>query len=443
MVRFAPFMIELIAIAVLVLLNGVLAGAEIAILTIRDTRLQQLVDAGSRRARTVFTLRNEPERFLATVQIGITVVGAAAAVLGGATTADVMARTLQRLGLSAATAEVIALAAVVAGISYLSVVLGELVPKSLALRHAERYALAIGPFVWTIARVMGPAVRLLTATSNVVLRPFGDSTTFTEARLSPEELQELVEQAGKTGALDEGTSEIASRALDFGVLTAGEVMVPRNRIDAIPRNATFEQVKQLLLEAGHSRMPVYDGSLDNIVGYLSAKDVLALAWESRLVVLEDLLRPPLFVPEGTRATQVLDEMRRRRTAIVFVVDEHGGLAGLLTLRDLMEEVLGTLATEDEASVELIRIEADGRAIVRGDAPIRELNRALGTDLPEDEDYSTIAGLCLAIAGRIPQRGTRLTGPDGTMLEVTDASPHVVRQVRVIAGRRPSETDAGE
>ncbi len=428
-------MVELIAILILVLLNGVLSGAEIAILTVRDTRLQQLVDAGSRRARTVLALRNEPERFLATVQIGITVVGAAAAVLGGATTAEVLRVAFARVGMSPAAAEFVALALVVTAISYLSVVLGELVPKSLALRYAERYALATGPFVWTTARLIGPAVRLLTATSNVVLRPFGDRTTFTEARLSPEELQELVEQAGKTGALDEETSEIASRALDFGELTAAEVMVPRNRIDAIPRDATFEQVKQALLEAGHSRMPVYEGSLDNIVGYISAKDVLALAWESRLVVLQDLIRPPLFVPDSTRATQVLDEMRRRRTAIVFVVDEHGGLAGLLTLQDLMEEVLGQLATEDDAGEELIRVEGDGRALVRGDAPIRELNRELGTDLPEDEDFSTIAGLCLKLAGGIPQRGTRLTVPDGTVLEVTDASPHLVRQVRVTR-RRP-------
>jgi putative hemolysin len=341
----------------------------------------------------------------------------------------------EQVGLAPRVAELLALALVVAAISYLSVVLGELVPKSLALRYAERYALAVGPVLWTIARVVGPVVRVLTATSNVVLRPFGDRTTFTESRLSPEELQELVEQAGKTGALDEETSEIASRALDFGVLTAGEVMVPRNRIDAIPRHASFEEVKQQLLEAGHSRMPVYEGSLDNIVGYISAKDVLALAWEARLVVLEDLIRPPLFVPESTRVTAVLDEMRRRRTAITFVVDEHGGVAGLLTLRDLMEEVLGTLATEDEASEELVRMEADGRALVRGDAPIRELNRLLATDLPEDEDYSTVAGLCLALAGRIPQRGTRLTAGDGTVLEVTDASPHLVRQVRVLA-RRP-------
>jgi putative hemolysin len=424
-------MLELGAILVLILFNGIFSGAEIAILTIRATRLQQLVDGGSRRARAVHALRNQPERFLATVQIGITVVGAAAAALGGATTAESLSAVLQTLGMPTRAAGIVALVLVVATISYLSIVLGELVPKSLALRNSERYALFIGPMLWSVAWLLRPAVRVLTASSNVVLRPFGDSTTFTESRLSPEELQELVEQAGKTGALDEETSEIASRALDFGALTAGEIMLPRNRIDALPRHATFEDVKQILLEAGHSRMPVYEGSLDNIVGYVSAKDVLALAWEGKLVVLEDLLRPPLFLPETTRATQVLEEMRKRRTAIGFVVDEHGGLSGLLTLRDLIEEVLGALSTdEDQAAEEFFRIEADGRAVVRGHTPIRELNRALGTDLPEDEDFSTVAGYCLTLAGGIPQRGTKLIAPDGTVLEVLDASPHLVRQLRV-------------
>ncbi len=425
-------MVELVAIVVLIILNGVFSGAEIAILTLRETRLQQLVDNGSRRARTVLTLRNQPERFLATVQIGITVVGAAAAALGGATIAERLAGVLETVGMAPGPAGVTALVLVVATISYLSIVLGELVPKSLGLRHAERYALFIGPLIWTVAWIVGPAVRTLTMSSNLVLRPFGDSTTFSESRHSPEELQELLEQAGKTGALDEETSEIASRALDFGVLTAGEIMLPRNRIDAIPRNATFEEVKQILLEAGHARMPVYDGTLDNIVGYVSTKDVLALAWEGRLVVLEDLIRPPLFLPESTRATQILEEMRKRRTAIAFVVDEHGGLSGLLTLRDLIEEVLGVLSTdEDEVAEEFVRIEADGRAVVRGHAPIRELNRALGTDLPEDEDFSTVAGYCLELAGGIPQRGTKLAAPDGTQFEILDASPHLVRQVRVI------------
>jgi putative hemolysin len=433
-------MVELVAILVLILLNGVFAGAEIAILTIRDTRLQQLVDNGSRRARAVWELRNQPERFLATVQIGITVVGAAAAALGGATIAETLSAGFQRVGMATGTADVAALVLVVAAISYLSIILGELVPKSLALRHGERYALFIGPVLWSIAWLVRPLVHLLTASSNVILRPFGDRTTFTESRHSPEELQELVEQAGKSGALDEETSEIASRALDFGALTAGEIMLPRNRIEGIPRTATADEVKRILLETGHSRMPVYDGTLDNVVGYVTAKDVLALGWEPGLIVLEDVIRAPLFVPESMRSTQVLEEMRKKRTAIAFVVDEHGGLSGLLTLRDLIEEVLGTLSTdEDEPTEELIRIEGPGRALVRGHTPIREINRELGTDLPEDEDYSTLAGLCLALAGGIPQRGAKLTAADGTRFEIVDASPHLVRQLRVVKADKVEPT----
>jgi putative hemolysin len=431
-------MVELAAILVLVLLNGIFAGAEIAILTLRKTRLLQLVESGSRRARTVQALRVQPERFLATVQIGITVVGAAAAALGGATIANTLREPLEGLGLSFAVAETIALVIVVVGISYLSIVLGELVPKSLALRHAEGYALTIAPVIWALAWVASPLVRLFTASSNLVLRPFGDSTTFTEGRFSPEEIQELVEEAAKTGSLDEHTGEIASRAIDFGWLTAGEIMIPRNRIDGIPRSAPPEEVRRLLLESGHSRMPVFEGTLDNIVGYVTAKDVLALGFEQQLLVLEDLIRPALFVPETTRATQVLEEMQSRRTAIAFVVDEHGGISGLLTLRDLIEEVLGTLSTdEDEVPEELVKDEGGGRAIVRGHTPIRDVNRALGLDLPEGDSYSTVAGLCLALAGGIPQRGAALEASDGTRIEIVDASPHVVRLVRIVRGARPS------
>ena len=427
-------MIEILAILALILVNGIFSGAEIAILTIRKSRLDQLLDAGSRRGRLVHELRSEPERFLAIVQIGITVVGATAAAIGGATIANTLRAVFESIGFSYGTAETIALAIIVAAISYLSIVVGELVPKSLALRHSEGYALAVAPLLWFLAWLGRPLVRLLTVSSNVVLRPFGDRTTFSEGRLSPEELQELVEEAGKAGSLDSQTSEIASRAIDFGVLTAGDIMVPRNRIEGIPRNAKPEDVKRLLLETGHSRMPVYDGTLDNITGYVSVRDVLALAWEGHLIVLEDLVRPALFVPQSTRATHVLQEMQKRRTAIAFVVDEHGGISGLVTLRDLIEEVLGNLSTDEDAEAEeLITKEGPGRALVRGHVPIRDVNRALAIGLPEADTYSTIAGLCLELAGGIPARGTRLPVSDGTALEIVDSSPHVVRQVRILYG----------
>jgi putative hemolysin len=177
-------------------------------------------------------------------------------------------------------------------------------------------------------------------------------------------------------------------------------------------------------------MPVFDGTLDQIVGYVMAKDLAAMAWQRELVVLADLVRPVQFVPATARAVHVLREMQRRRTQIAVVVDEHGGVAGLVTLEDLVEELVGDIVGEQEQPESLFQLEASGATLVRGDAPIREVNRALELDLPEGEGYTTVAGLCLALAGSVPQLGARVRSPDGTELEIVDASPRVVRQVRI-------------
>jgi putative hemolysin len=175
---------------------------------------------------------------------------------------------------------------------------------------------------------------------------------------------------------------------------------------------------------------VYDGTLDEIVGYVMAKDLAAMAWERELIVLADLLRPVQFVPATAKAVHVLREMQRRRSQIAVVVDEHGGVAGLVTLEDLVEELVGEIVGEQEQHESLFHREPGGTALVRGDAPIREVNRALELDLPEGEGYTTLAGLCIALAGSVPDRGTTLRTGDGTELEVVEASPRVVRLVRV-------------
>jgi putative hemolysin len=422
----------------LVVANGVFSGAEIAVIALRKTRLAQLVEAGSHSARAVKRLRDHPERFLATVQVGITVIGSTAAVFGGASLAGGLEPWVARVPALAPYAANLALALVVALVSYLSLVIGELVPKSLALRAAERYALVVGRPLLGLSWLARPIVWLLTASSNVLLRPFGDRTNFSEARLSAEELEQLVDEAGKAGALDAPTAEIASRALAFRDLTAADVMVPRARLAALPRDASPDELKRMLLEEGRARMPVYDGTLDNIVGYVMAKDLAAMAWEKELIVLEDLVRPVHFVPESARAVQVLRDLQRRRTQIAVVVDEHGGVAGLLTLEDLVEELVGEILGEQEQAEALWSVEAEGRALVRGDAPLREVNRALGLDLPEGDGYTTVAGLCIALAGTVPERGARLRTGDGTEIEVVEATPRVVRRVRIVAPPRPAD-----
>jgi putative hemolysin len=421
---------ELVIISLLVLANGVFAGAEIAVVALRKTRIQELADGGSRRARAVMTLRAEPERFLATVQVGITVVGATAAAFGGAAISERLAPLLVSFPWIGEHADGVALGLVVAAVSYLSIVIGELVPKSLALRAAERYALWIAkPLLW-LSYLARPLVWFLSSSANLVLRPFGDQTTFTESRHSAEELQQLVEEASQAGTIDPEAGEIAARALELPDLTAADVMVPREIVSMVPRRASHQELRQILLEHTHNRMPVYEDRVDNVVGYINVKDLLVLAWEQRLIVLEDVIRAPYFVPESKNAVELLREMRTRHLPFAIVVDEHGGMSGIVTMEDLLEELVGDIFSEHEQVPQLVKKQPDGSVIVSGSTPIRQLNRELGMELPDDGAWTTLAGLCLARFERMPNVGEAVELPSGVVLEVADASPRRIHSVRI-------------
>jgi putative hemolysin len=435
------FLGELLIVLGLTLLNGVFSGAEIAVVSVRRTRLQQLIEDRRPGARALASLRSQPERFFATVQTGISVIGTAAAAFGGLTMARHLEPTLAAIAwIGPRRAAPVSLALVVAFISYLALVLGELVPKSLALRASEPYALLMAKPLLAISWVARPIIKVLTATSNLILRPFRDRTDFMEARLSPEELQQMVDEAAKAGDLNENTGEIASRALGFERLTLRDASIPRDRIDALPKTATTEQIRRFLLEERRSRIPIYEGSLDEIVGYASAKDIVSLAWDGKLVVLEDVLRPIKFFPETMPAGEVLRFMRRERERIVVAVDEHGVVSGLATFEDLVEELVGDVSSERERDADdwqpILR-EPDGSAVVRSEVPLREVNRALDLQLPESPGVTTIGGLCTKLGGGIPNRHARLAAEDGTVLVVLEASPRAVRRVRIVRAPRPA------
>ncbi len=424
---------ELLILLAMIVVNGLFAGAEIAVLTASKGVIHP---GATGRAGAVSKLREQPERFLATVQIGITVIGAAAAAFGGASIAGDLAPSLESV--FGDSADEVALVLVVAVVSFLSLVIGELVPKSLALRYSTKYALVIGPPMLRLSRIMRPLVWFLTACSNVVLRLFNDRTSFTESRMSREELRELVSEAGKSGSVDTKSSEIASRALEFGEVVVSEVMVRRERISAIPRDSSPEAVQRILLEEGHSRMPVYDGSVDKLIGYVVARDVLALAWEGNLVALDDIIRPLTYVPLTARISTVLRELQTKHMQIAIVVDEHGGTAGVVTIEDLLEELVGDISGENDLLEQTVKLEDDGSALVPGWVPTRTVNRALHTELPIARESTTIAGLCLALALVVPPIGVKLSAPDGIMLTVVDASPRRVRMVRVQRPQRARE-----
>ncbi len=431
---------ELTIIIALILANGIFSGAEIAVVSLRKTRLQQLLDEGRRGAKTLTALRAQPERFLATVQVGITIVGTTAAAFGGASMARYLEPVLAGIPWLAQEAEELALGLIVVAISYLTLVLGELVPKSLALRAGETYALLMAKPLLFLSSLARPIVWFLTASSNVFLRPFRDRTNFLEAHISKEEIQQMVEEAAESGALHEHASEIASRALEFDKLLLSDVMVPRNRIDALPLRASTEEVRRFLLEERRSRIPVYDGTLDNLVGYVSAKDIVTIAWEGKLIVLQDLLRQLKMFPEALPAIEVLRFMRREHQRLAVAVDEHGNLAGLVTFEDLVEEIVGEVFSENDENEQMVVREPDNCAVVRGEVPIREVNRALGLELPEADGVTTIGGLAAKLAGGIPNRGARLAGDDGVIIVVMDATARAVKRVRIHMPEKLAEVE---
>lgn len=423
-------MIELVVILFLVVANGVFAGAEIALLNLRKSKIVELAEEGKGSARAVLALRKNPERLLATVQVGITVVGSTAAAFGGASLTEDLAAFIATLPHVGAHSGALALTIVVVGVSYLSIVLGELVPKSLALRDSQRYALAVGRPLLAISQLARPLVWLLSASANLLLKPFGDKTTFSEARHSPEELQEFVEEARKAGTLHPQASEIVSRALELPTLIASDVMVPRGAVVMISRRATPEELRRLLLEHKFSRIPVYEDRIDNVVGYVIVKDVLALAWERHLIALEDIIRTPHFVPESKPAVELLNEMRFERMPLSIVVDEHGGMSGIVTLEDLLEELVGEMFSEHASrALHTIVPQADGSALVSGTAPLREIHRALDVELPDDGSWKTVAGLFLAQSGRMPKPGEKVIIGD-VELEVVEASTRRIRSLRI-------------
>jgi putative hemolysin len=253
-----------------------------------------------------------------------------------------------------------------------------------------------------------------------------------ESRLSPEELTQLLEEAGRAGALDARASDIAVRAIEFEGLTAADVMVPRNRVVAISRAASADELRRAV-GSGHQRLPVVsDENPDDVVGYITARDVLGVVIGGSPLVVEELLRPAKFFPESMRVTDVLRELQAGRVQIAIIVDELGGMAGLVTMEDLLEELVGEIWSEGDRAVPTpIRSMRDGSALVLGTVPIREVNRALGISLPEGDLWTTIAGYAISLAGRIPESGARLTAADGTTLEILESTSRRVRSVWVI------------
>jgi putative hemolysin len=437
---------ELLVIVVLTLLQGFFVSAEISIISIRRSRLDQLAEEGNRRARRVRRLKDDPGRFLAVVQLGLTVLGFFASAYAAVNLSTKLAESLATIpAIGPGAADGLALLIVTILLALFTIVFGELVPKSIGLAYAERLAMLLaGPVEW-IARLFGPIVWFLTRVTSGITRLLGVRMS-SEARMTAEELKLIVERGGEQGILEAEEEQMINAVIELGDRRLHEVMVPRIAIVALPVSATLDEAIDLIVEEGHSRVPVYDESVDEVLGILYAKDllpVLKIGADARPTV-RSLLRAPLFVPESMSIDDLLHEFQRRKVHIAIVLDEYGGTAGLLTIEDLLEEIVGEI--QDEYDVEepmIVRLSPD-EARIDGRVDVDELSETFEITIPlEDEDeYDTVGGLIFHRLGHVPRPGDEVR-LDGLKLTVETTDGRRVGKVLAVRMRDPDDDQSDE
>jgi putative hemolysin len=396
---------ELLFIFFLILLNGFFAGSEIAMISARRSRMHQLAEQGNPRAQAVRRLQAEPDRFLATVQVGVTVVGSLAAAMGGVAAIEVIKPILEEApwALVRRVSEPLAIVMVVAAISYASLVIGELIPKSLALRYAEGMALATARVIEALAWITAPVVRLLTATTRGVIALFGVTRVKESPFYSEEEVKFILREGAERGVFEEAEEELIQGVFKFTDTAVREVMVPRTDMVTLEVETPFREVMEMVIRDGYSRIPVYREKVDNITGIVHVKDILRYWSDPASFHLEKIHRPPYFVPPSKRISELLDELQRRRTHMAIVIDEYGGVEGLVTLEDLLEEIVGEIQDESDHEPRAIVPLRKGVFVVAGMTDIGKVNEALERRLPEAE-FETIGGFVLGLFGRVPKEG---------------------------------------
>ena len=427
---------ELVVIVLLTLLEGFFVAAEIALVSVRRSRIDQLVDEDRPGARRVRRLLDEPGRFLAVSQLGLTFIGFFASAFAAVSLAQQLAGLLVGAGMDRGTADGVSLLIVTILLALFTIVFAELVPKTLALANAERVSLSLSLPIDLIARALGPIIVLLTGITNAIVRLFGAEVS-SEAQITAEELRLIVERGGEQGVLEAEEEQMINAVIELGTRRVHEVMVPRIAMVTLPVTASFEEATDTIIAEGHSRIPVYEETIDQIVGILYAKDLLPfLKQESPdTAALRTLLRTPVLVPESMTVDDLLHELQRRKVHLAIVLDEYGGTAGLVTIEDLLEEIVGEIQDEYDVEEPLIVKLSDDEARVDGRADVDELSELFDMSLAlEDEaEYDTVGGLIYHRIGGVPKPGDEVK-VDGLTLTVESTDGRRVGKVLVVRMR---------
>ncbi|HIK55012.1 MAG TPA: HlyC/CorC family transporter [Synechococcales cyanobacterium M55_K2018_004] len=429
----ASITFEIVVILLLILANSLFVISEMSIVSARKTRLQELSERGDRRARAALDLANAPNRFLSTVQVGITLIGIMTGAFGGAAIAGRLTTVLAPLPIIGRYGQAIAFGLVVLIITYLSLIIGELVPKRLALQHSEQIAMVIaGPMGW-LSTVTYPLVHLLSISTDAVLRLLGISHATEEQLVTEEEIKVMVRQGTEAGMFEEAEQDMVERVFHLADQQVSALMTPRLEVVWLDLNDPEEVNRRKMIENGHSRYPVCQDSLDNVLGVVHVTDLLNRSLQNQPLDLAGNIRDPLFIPESTGALKLLELFKQSSTHIALVVDEYGVVQGVVTLNDVMEVIIGEVPFADHNFESPVVQREDGSWLLDGMLPIDRLKELFDLeDLPGEErgNFQTLGGFVITQLGRIPAAADHFEY-HGLRFEVMDMDGNRVDKMLVV------------
>lgn len=422
-----PILWPLLLQFILIIINALFSGAEIAVISMNDNKLAKLSAMGDKRAVRLSELTAQPARFLSTIQVGITLAGFLASAFAANNFSGMMVDWLVRSGvtISPAKLDTIAVVTITLILSYFTLVLGELVPKRIAMRKAEKMALAMSGLIYFVAKLFAPLVWLLTVSTNGILHLLGIDPYADDEVITEEEIRMMVDAGSEKGAISHNEKDMIQNIFEFNDKDAEDIMTHRTEVSVLWMDETDEQWESTITESKHSIYPVCDGSTDNIIGVLKAKEYFRIKDRNREKVLETAVKPAWFVPETVRADVLFRNMKNSRNHFAIVLDEYGGMNGIITMNDLLEEIVGELDDDDsipEDSPLIERIDSHTWKI-QGTAPLDLVSVHLGIALPEDE-YDTFGGLIFGLLGTVPDDGSTPELEEyGMNIKVTEIRNH--------------------
>lgn len=431
-------------ILIFTFLNAVFASAEIAVISMKETRLKHLAESGNRRAGKLYALIEQPSRFLATIQVAITLSGYLNSAFASDNFAGMIVDALLAIGvpIPERTLHSISVFAVTCILSYISIVLGELVPKRIAMKNSESLSLGLAPMLYSIAKIFSPLVSLLTCSANLILRLIGIHPKDEAEQLTKEEIQMMLTEGNAQGVIDKQESEIIQNVFEFNDISVEQLCTHRADVIVLDTDDSAKEWEETIYSNRHSFYPVCRDSRENIIGILDTRDYFRLKDKSLDAVLQEAVKPAFFIPENMKADRLFQEMKISRNYFSILLNEYGEMSGIATLHDLLEELVGEIYEENEEYAEKIRLTAPDTWTITGDADINDVRDELQVTLPE-EDFDTFNGFIYYITNKIPEDGSSFTCEAyGLEIQVKSVSGHKVTEA-VVKRTAPQETSIQE